>query len=239
MVEYKYSQNVGKDINDYTHFLLTTKDQSYYIMPSHKSYKSYEDLYSDKDYKSHTTRKSLYKNIVDNDLYFYGYIPQSKAKFDEKFVHDKINVNYEMLRGEELVLGYKCNLAKAKFRGRTYKIWFTKEISTSVGPWKFFGLPGLILKVEDTAGVYSFTASRIVQNKNFVVAEKISESFQNLSSLKPIHFKEFVELENDKFAKFRDQAIASLPKGTFLQNMKPIRYDLIESEFEWEENKNP
>lgn len=239
MVEYKHSQNVGKGVDDYSHFLLTTTDETYYIMPSHKFYNSYEELYSDNDYKSHATRKCIYKKINDDNLFFYGYIPKSKSVFDEKFVQDKVNTKFEMLKDVDVLLGYKCNSARAKFRGRTYKIWFTKEISTSAGPWKFNGLPGLILKVEDDNGIFSFTATRIVQGKNFKVVEKNAQSFQNLSSLKPITYKEFVEEENITFTKFRDQAIASLPKGTVFKNMKPIRYDLIESEFEWEENKKP
>lgn len=235
LVEYKYSQNIGKDFNEYSHFLLANKDESYYIMPSHKFFRSYEDLYADSDYKTHNTRKSMYKKIDSNNLYFYGYLPKSKASFEEKFVHDSINIQYNIQQDNDIILEYKCNIAKAKFRGRNYKIWFTKEISIPVGPWKFFGLPGLILKVEDTSGIFSFTATRIVQNNNFTIVDKISKSFQDSSVSEAISFKDYVKLENNKLTNFRDQVIASLPKGTIVQNMKSIRNDLIESEFEWEE----
>lgn len=39
--------------------------------------------------------------------------------------------------------------AKTNFRGRNYEAWFTPQIPLSLGPWKFHGLPGLILEIQD------------------------------------------------------------------------------------------
>ena len=40
-------------------------------------------------------------------------------------------------------------LAETSFRGRRYKVWFTPDIPSSRGPWKFDGLSGLIMAAED------------------------------------------------------------------------------------------
>lgn len=48
------------------------------------------------------------------------------------------------------IMGYECRKATAEFAGRTYTAWFTPEIPLPFGPYKFGGLPGLILKIEDT-----------------------------------------------------------------------------------------
>ena len=53
-------------------------------------------------------------------------------------------------------MGYPCQKATATFRGRDYEAWFTPEIPVNDGPWKFFGLPGLILKVTDAENIFSF-----------------------------------------------------------------------------------
>ncbi len=47
------------------------------------------------------------------------------------------------------IMGYDCRKATVEFAGRIYTAWFTPEIPLPFGPYKFGGLPGLILKVED------------------------------------------------------------------------------------------
>lgn len=49
----------------------------------------------------------------------------------------------------DTILGYECGKATAEFAGRRYTAWFASEIPLPFGPYKFGGLPGLILKIED------------------------------------------------------------------------------------------
>lgn len=51
---------------------------------------------------------------------------------------------------------YQTQKAETHFAGRTWTAWFTQEIPFQDGPYKFSGLPGLIVKVEDNKGDYSF-----------------------------------------------------------------------------------
>ena len=55
------------------------------------------------------------------------------------------------------ILSYTCQKALGEFRGRKYIAWFTSDIPLSDGPWKFCGLPGLILAVQDTEAYFVFT----------------------------------------------------------------------------------
>ena len=59
------------------------------------------------------------------------------------------------------ILGYSVQKAIASFGGRIWEAWFTREIPHSDGPYKFSGLPGLILKVHDTRRHYAFEAKSI------------------------------------------------------------------------------
>lgn len=49
----------------------------------------------------------------------------------------------------DTIMGYECHKATTEFAGRSYTAWFAPEIPLPFGPYKFGGLPGLILKIED------------------------------------------------------------------------------------------
>ncbi|GHS94282.1 hypothetical protein FACS1894207_2240 [Bacteroidia bacterium] len=63
------------------------------------------------------------------------------------------------------VCGYLCKKATTTFRGRNYTVWYTREIPVNDGPWKFNGLPGLILKAIDAQGFFSFECTAIDRSK--------------------------------------------------------------------------
>jgi len=65
----------------------------------------------------------------------------------------------------DTIASYVCQSATLTFRGRDYKAWFTTDIPVNDGPWKFSGLPGLILKIEDTKDLFSFTLIGLEQLK--------------------------------------------------------------------------
>lgn len=54
------------------------------------------------------------------------------------------------------ILGYACNMAKTNFAGREYVAWYTVDVPLPYGPYKFYGLPGLVIKVEDSTHLYSW-----------------------------------------------------------------------------------
>jgi GLPGLI family protein len=52
--------------------------------------------------------------------------------------------------------GYACQRATTTLGGRQWEAWFTREVPVSEGPYKFSGLPGLIVQVADTRRHYVF-----------------------------------------------------------------------------------
>ena len=56
------------------------------------------------------------------------------------------------------IIGYKCQLAKARFKGRTWYAWYAEDIPMGEGPWKLGGLPGLVLRAYDAPRQYVFDA---------------------------------------------------------------------------------
>lgn len=59
---------------------------------------------------------------------------------------------------------FNCNHAFTEFRGRSYEVWFTTQIPTTFGPWKFHGLPGLIVKVVDSNSEVEFLLKKVNYN---------------------------------------------------------------------------
>ena len=57
------------------------------------------------------------------------------------------------------IMNYPCQLAKANFKGRTWFAWFAEDIPVSEGPWKLYGLPGLILRAYDAQHQFYLDAS--------------------------------------------------------------------------------
>lgn len=77
-----------------------------------------------------------------------------------KFIVDKepVDFEWELQDDSKEILGYKCRAASTMFKGRKYIAYFTDQIPLSEGPYKFKGLPGLILEIYDAKKQYHFLA---------------------------------------------------------------------------------
>ena len=62
---------------------------------------------------------------------------------------DWVNIAWKIKDEYKNVSGFKCRKATGSFRGRDYTAWFAPEIPVPYGPWKLFGLPGLIVAAYD------------------------------------------------------------------------------------------
>ena len=73
---------------------------------------------------------------------------------------EKVEVpNWEIIPDSTTsIIGYKCQLAKASFKGRTWYAWYSEDIPLNEGPWKLYGLPGLVLHAYDQRKQYIFDA---------------------------------------------------------------------------------
>ncbi len=72
-------------------------------------------------------------------------------------------IHWEIESDTTTILTYSCQKATTTFRGRNYTAWFAPEIPSNNGPWKFGGLPGLILKIYDENHSYTFECIGIKQ----------------------------------------------------------------------------
>jgi GLPGLI family protein len=93
------------------------------------------------------------------------------------YMEEPMDFDWEITAKTDTILGLACIQALTRYGGRNYQVWFSPEIPISDGPWTFRGLPGLILKVKDEWGWYTFTATRIITRKTnrYLKADWINE----------------------------------------------------------------
>ena len=69
--------------------------------------------------------------------------------------------NWVITDETDIILGFPCIKATTNFRGREWIACFTPDIPVQEGPWKLYGLPGLILKAYDSKRHYFYEAKDI------------------------------------------------------------------------------
>lgn len=73
-----------------------------------------------------------------------------------KYPEEAAEFEWNLLPELDSVCGYLCQKAKTEYKGRKYEAWYSPDLPIDAGPYKFRGLPGLILKVQDLAGDYAW-----------------------------------------------------------------------------------
>ena len=84
-------------------------------------------------------------------------------KTDYQYTEEVTPIEWQLSQEQEVILGYNCQKATGTFRGREWQVWFTYDIPYNYGPWKLGGLPGLILKAEDSSGSFVWEAVSLVR----------------------------------------------------------------------------
>jgi GLPGLI family protein len=101
--------------------------------------------------KDKTNQKTYFKDRIGRDIYSY---------------EEDRPLNWKIESETRKIGDYKVQKAETDFGGRKWTAWFTTDLPYQDGPYKFGGLPGLIVKVEDDKGDYSFDLI-----KNYKIAE--------------------------------------------------------------------
>jgi GLPGLI family protein len=103
--------------------------------------------------------------IQSGQITEYACMPLHLERYNSRYTEDYPLQKWSITTDTMTILNYVCQKATCDFRGRTYDAWFTTAIPIAQGPWKFGGLPGLILKVYDTKKIYVFEAVQIKNEK--------------------------------------------------------------------------
>lgn len=127
-------------------------------------------------YKVFTEHKIIVKDQIGSDIYIY---------------EDSLNsFNWQLTSDTAFLNGYSCQKAETLYRGRQYVAWFTKEISLSTGPLKFGGLPGLVIRINDSENQFSYELASFGKAEKGTLAIRI-----NFVGIQKVDRKKFTELK--------------------------------------------
>ncbi|MFL9834476.1 GLPGLI family protein [Chryseobacterium terrae] len=96
-------------------------------------------------------------------------------------------IEWKLLNETKILGGYQLQKAIAKFGGRNWIAWFTKDIALSEGPYKFRGLPGMIFEISDDKNNFKFSLA-----KSYKLAKTYdtTEIIENFAGQKPVKINE-------------------------------------------------
>lgn len=148
-----------------------------------------------------TFGNQVFYNKLKDSIYLREKMPEEYVITKEKTPH----INWNITTDTMSIMGYHCTVAEANFRGRNYNAFFTTDIPIVAGPWKFQGLPGLILLIQDAKNQVKISATKIEYPASAPV-----QPFSGPGRL--VSEQEYVSLpdkNNDKSLRQAEQMVAS------------------------------
>lgn len=127
------------------------------------------------------------KSYPDFKINFFNNLDMNKYK-----VSDTREMNWKILSEKEKIGDFNAQKASLYFAGRIWTAWFVSDIPIQDGPYKFHGLPGLIIKIEDKAKSHSFVLKEI---------KKLTSNQEWVSDGEKKTFGNIVIIDHDKYKK--------------------------------------
>lgn len=121
---------------------------------------------------------------------------------------EDLKFNWKILGDKQKIGEYNTQKATTEFGDRKWTAWFTTDIPFQDGPYKFYGLPGLIVKIEDADKNYSWVLQGNKKVKDYTEFSYIENLMQasggKVKDLSREKFeKAFSDFKKDPFASVR------------------------------------
>lgn len=204
---YAFQQESGnaKSVEHEDMLLLLNQDKSYFVSAS----KYQLDTFMQKNKGADVSRLLSYKNGI----------PKNRVKFEiEKDRKNAVSNYYEkiftstykttfknndsrwvLLQTTKTIGGYKCQEAKTKLGGRSFTVWYTMDIPISDGPYKFQGLPGLILEAYDDTKEHHFSLVRLTKTAVRYNAQHRNVVDADMKTIKTVRENQVENIRNSGF----------------------------------------
>lgn len=131
------------------------------LVREHRKNDKYFDPFKDADNKLlDTTNFWIRHMIIAKDDYlfvkdFYRFL-SLLGDPDERYYEERTDFDWAIQEETKEINGLSAQKATVNFGGRSWIAWFSPDIPISKGPYKFSGLPGLIINIYDTKDAWRF-----------------------------------------------------------------------------------
>jgi len=162
----------------------------------------------------------IYKNYPSKGLMTF-------SAYDDKYykVEQPMKMKWKLVTQKDTVIfGYSCQMARTSYAGRDWIAWYSPQIPLADGPYKFNGLPGLILKISDTRNQHCFTLNAIKKVTYDQPILKQTRVFVDITAEEYIKAKRndmmrlYGNLQNGTITSSSEEAKAQAMHGIFSKN---------------------
>lgn len=112
--------------------------------------------------KSFPKTKFPYTIVQTNsDIRYFEKVGMALLSYKEPTIN-----NWRLIDESKIINSFKCKKAEVTYKGRNWVAWYSVDIPLPYGPYKFTGLPGLIIKITDQNGDYDFELVKSLSSDN-------------------------------------------------------------------------
>ena len=206
-----FSQGNGNKINYLVEYRLSyltdstdvksqqQEDFKLYITDSKTYFASSNYILQDSILKSMKETKVLNLSAIPHTKFKYSLVKEnSTVNYYESIVNYKLSYNeplnlmWKLLEEKKIIDNKVCHKAEVEYGNRKWIAWFTEEIPIHQGPYKFQGLPGLIIEIYDTQNNHNF---KLIGLKKTEMPDYLVFSSKFLDSHKKISKSDFLKTE--------------------------------------------
>ena len=144
--------------------------------------------------KDYTKNKTFFNTRIGTDSY--------------KILEDR-TLDWKILPEKQKIGSWEAQKATTEFAGRKWTAWFAEELPFNDGPYKFKGLPGLIVKISDETNSHSMElrgTSKFAQTEEENAAQNTTTGNGTVTKTVILgdgfgNAKEEIEISREKFKK--------------------------------------
>lgn len=152
--DYKYEEFFSLQIGDKRAFFASIqslkRDSVFQALPI-KTLENGAKLLSSKGVSVPKTKFSFTIIQSNENIQYFNLVGMSILTYKEPVME-----NWKLVDESKIINAINCKKAEITFKGRKWIAWYSPEIPFPYGPYKFSGLPGLIIKITDNKGDYDF-----------------------------------------------------------------------------------